>query len=57
LERDFNRAYVKLVHKMYNDQGFQGSLLVPEQEVSRFAELTSKISVQDFLDRSSRFQL
>lgn len=30
LERDFSRAYIKLAQKMYTDQGFQGSLLVPE---------------------------
>ena len=40
LERDFSRAYVKLVQKMYTDQGFQGSLLVPDQEINRISDRT-----------------
>lgn len=40
LEKDFSRAYLKLVQKMYTDQGFQGSLLVPEQELNRISDRT-----------------
>ena len=40
LEKDFSRAYLKLIQKMYTDQVFQGSLLVPEQEINKISDRT-----------------
>lgn len=51
-EHDFNKAYSRLLHKLYNESG--NSLLVPQQDI---AKLAAKATMKEnkFIERNQKF--
>jgi predicted ABC-type exoprotein transport system permease subunit len=44
------------MQKMFEEQGYQESLLVTSTDINKLAERTQKISVKDFLTRNQHYQ-
>ena len=51
-EHDFNKAYSRLLHKLYNESG--NSLLVPQKDI---AKLAAKVAMKEnkFIERNQKF--
>jgi hypothetical protein len=45
------------MQKMYEEQGYQESLLVTSGDINRLADRSQKVSIKDFFERSHQYEV